>query len=110
MISERDHDEFVKKFIDVEEDKELFFGQRENLPVAEIQRDVELDSGATVVLSACNTGRGEIKAEGVMGPTRGLFIAGTASTVVSLWSADDGSTALLMPLMYPPPHMTTLHC
>jgi CHAT domain-containing protein len=98
MIIERDHDEFVKKFIDVEEDEQQ--AKEINLPVAEIQRDVKLASGATVVLSACNTGRGQIKAEGVMGLTRGLFIAGAASTLVSLWSVDDGSTALLMQLMY----------
>ena len=98
IIIERDHDEFVKKFIDVEEDQEQ--AKEINLPVAEIQRDVKLASGATVVLSACNTGRGQIKAEGVMGLTRGLFIAGAASTVVSLCSVDDGSTVLLMQLMY----------
>ena len=52
------------------------------------------------MLSACNTGRGEIKAEGVVGLARGFLAAGAAAAVVSLWSVDDGSTAALMQQMY----------
>jgi hypothetical protein len=107
MIIERDHDEFVKKFIDVEEDQEQ--AKEKTSPFPKFKETLNL-LVVRLWLSACNTWHGEIKAKGVMGPTRGLFIAGSASTVVSLWSADDGSTALLMPLMYPPPHMATLHC
>jgi CHAT domain-containing protein len=61
---------------------------------------VRLGEGATVVLSACNTGRGNILAEGVVGLARGFLLAGAAATVVSLWSVDDGSTAALMEHMY----------
>ncbi len=56
--------------------------------------------GSTVVLSACNSGRGGIRAEGVMGLSRGFLFADAASTVVSLWIVDDGSTAALMKQMY----------
>jgi len=67
---------------------------------ADMRERVRLAEGATVVLSACNTGLGEIKAEGVVGLARGFFLAGAAAAVVSLWSVDDGSTAALMEQMY----------
>ena len=70
-----------------------------NLSMTEVQ-GVELARGSTIVLSACNTGRGEINGEGVVGLSRGFLLAGAASTVVSLWSVDDGSTAALMQSMY----------
>jgi CHAT domain-containing protein len=67
---------------------------------ADKRERVQLAEGATVVLSACNTGRGVIKAEGVVGLWRGFMLAGAAAAVVSLWSVDDGSTAALMEQMY----------
>ena len=66
----------------------------------EVQGSLRLGAGSTVVLSACNSGRGEIRAEGVVGLSRGFLFAGAAATVVSLWSVDDGSTAALMKQMY----------
>jgi hypothetical protein len=71
-----------------------------NLSMREVQDTVKLRPGATVSLSACNTGRGEIKAEGVVGLARAFLVAGAAATVVSLWSVDDGSTSALMGHMY----------
>ena len=73
--------------------------QETNLSMIEVQ-SVRLAKGSTLVLSACNTGRGEIKAEGVLGLSRGFLLAGASSTVVSLWSVDDGSTSELMQRMY----------
>ena len=71
------------------------------LTMDEVQGSVRLGAGSIVVLNACNyTGRGEIRAEGVMGLARGFLFAGAAATVVSLWSVDDGSTAALMKEMY----------
>ena len=64
------------------------------------EEGVRLRKGATVVLSACNTGRGVITSEGVVGLSRGFLAAGAASAVVTLWSVDDGSTAALMDQMY----------
>ncbi|MDF5719479.1 MAG: tetratricopeptide repeat protein [Rhizonema sp. PD37] len=53
-----------------------------------------------VVLSACDTGRGRITGDGVIGLSRSLISAGTPSVIVSLWAIDDGSTAFLMTEFY----------
>ncbi|MDF5729714.1 MAG: CHAT domain-containing protein, partial [Rhizonema sp. PD38] len=50
-----------------------------------------------VVLSACDTGRGRITGDGVIGLSRSFIAAGTPSVIVSLWEVPDGpSTASLM--------------
>ncbi|HEY9669143.1 MAG TPA: CHAT domain-containing protein, partial [Coleofasciculaceae cyanobacterium] len=53
-----------------------------------------------VVLSACNTGRGKITGDGVIGLSRSLISAGTPSVIVSLWSVPDAPTAVLMTEFY----------
>lgn len=53
-----------------------------------------------VVLSACDTGRGDITGDGVIGLSRSLFEAGTPSVIVSLWSVPDAPTAALMTEFY----------
>lgn len=53
-----------------------------------------------VVLSACDTGRGRITGNGVIGLSRSFISAGVKSVVVSLWSIDDDSTAFLMTEFY----------
>ncbi|BAZ48491.1 TPR repeat-containing protein [Nostoc sp. NIES-4103] len=53
-----------------------------------------------VVLSACNTGRGRITGDGVIGLSRSLITAGAPSVVVSLWSVNDNSTSFLMTEFY----------
>ena len=53
-----------------------------------------------VVLSACDTGRGEIKGDGVIGLSRSLITAGASSVIVSLWKIPDNSTSDLMSEFY----------
>src|SRR5919199_93353 len=53
-----------------------------------------------VVLSACDTGRGKITGDGVIGLSRSLITAGTPSVLVSLWSVPDAPTASLMSNFY----------
>ncbi|MFB8790234.1 MAG: CHAT domain-containing tetratricopeptide repeat protein, partial [Potamolinea sp.] len=53
-----------------------------------------------VVLSACDTGRGDIKGDGVVGLSRSLISAGVPSIIVSLWSVPDAPTASLMTDFY----------
>jgi CHAT domain-containing protein len=52
------------------------------------------------VLSACDTGRGTITGDGVIGLSRSLMSAGVSSVVVSLWEVPDQSTASLMVEFY----------
>ncbi|MBF2017123.1 MAG: tetratricopeptide repeat protein [Rivularia sp. T60_A2020_040] len=53
-----------------------------------------------VVLSACDTGRGRISGDGVIGLSRSLISAGVPSVLVSLWSVPDARTAELMTEFY----------
>ena len=53
-----------------------------------------------VVLSCCHSGRGEIKAEGVVGIARAFLGAGARSVLVSLWAIDDEATLEFMKSFY----------
>jgi CHAT domain-containing protein len=69
------------------------------LPISTIMRlNIDADS---VVLSACNTGSGQVtRAEGVMSLGRAFMTAGASSVTVSLWEVSDESTALFMKQYY----------
>lgn len=53
-----------------------------------------------VVLSACNTGRGKITGDGVVGLSRSFLAAGANNLVASLWAVPDEATAMLMTEFY----------
>jgi CHAT domain-containing protein/Tfp pilus assembly protein PilF len=61
--------------------------------------DLKLQA-SLVVLSACNTGRGQITGDGVIGLSRSLLSSGASRVVVSLWSVPDLPTAALMREFY----------
>ena len=54
-----------------------------------------------VVLSSCDTGRGEVRlGQGIYGLRRALAVAGAETVVMSLWSVNDDATRLLMEAYY----------
>ena len=61
---------------------------------------MDLRSTDMVVLSACQTGLGEITDEGVFGLQRGFKKAGVHTIIMSLWSVDDNATKLIMTEFY----------
>jgi CHAT domain-containing protein len=64
--------------------------------ISELDIDCEL-----AVLSACQTGRGQIfSAEGIIGLSRAFLLSGARAVVVSLWNVADISTAQLMKNFY----------
>lgn len=63
--------------------------------------ELVLGSGCELlVLSCCNTARGKITGDGVLGLSRSFMCAGVRSMIVTLWPIVDNSTAKLMEHFY----------
>jgi len=62
---------------------------------------MNLQGTELVVLSACDTGRGDVRlGQGVYGLRRAVLIAGAETLVISLWRVDDAVTRELMTGFY----------
>ncbi|MEA5573477.1 CHAT domain-containing tetratricopeptide repeat protein [Calothrix sp. UHCC 0171] len=75
------------------------YGNDNGLLTAEEIFDLKLNA-ELVVISACNTGKGRITGDGVIGLSRSLMNAGVPSVLVTLWDIPDGSTTRLMTEFY----------
>ena len=62
---------------------------------------LNLSATRLVIISACETGQGQLAGkEGVISLSRAFAYAGCASTINSLWKADDKATAFILRRFY----------
>jgi CHAT domain-containing protein len=75
--------------------------EEDGILTAEEVAALDLDGVRWAVLSACDTGIGEIKAgEGVFGLRRAFSVAGAGTVIMSLWPVDDEAARQWMSLLY----------
>ena len=75
-------------------------GHKDGILLAREIAEMNMHSASLVVLSACQTGLGNVTADGVFGLQRGFKLAGANSIIMSLWTVDDNATCKLMTEFY----------
>jgi len=76
-------------------------GEDDGILTAEEIASLDLSGVEWAVLSACETGVGDVRAgEGVFGLRRAFQVAGAGTLIMSLWSVEDESTRAWMKALY----------
>eukprot|EP00966_Prymnesium_polylepis_P077166 1787559-Prymnesium_polylepis.1 len=65
-----------------------------------VPQALHLRHAPLIVLSECNSFRGELRSDGIIGISRTFLAAGARTLVASLWPVDDDATCELMQRFY----------
>lgn len=75
-------------------------GRENGILTANEISSLDLSNADMVILSACQTGIGDIGQDGIYGLQRAFKMAGAKSMIVSLWKISDEATAFMMKNFY----------